>query len=218
MDQEFEHFKLLDGILYYGRPTARMMKNQEKKDRLVIPELFKQMVLDENHNSIFSGHLGTKKTYQQVSRKVLLERDVSFSTRMDQHVCGLCHEERQARIRIRGDMRSITVSRPLEIVGADILEPLPMTNQGNRYILVFTDHFTKWVEAIAIPKQSAEIVAKCFVEGFVCRHGDSREVIDRQRKSIHRRNDDIIHQKLGTDPLKNSRISSGDKWNHGKVQ
>ena len=201
MEQEFEHFKLMDGILYYGRPTARMMKNQEKKDRLVIPELFKQVVLDENHNLIFSGHLGTKKTYQRLAEKYYW-RGMYHSVQEWINMCVDCAMKKTGPDKNRGDMRSITVSRPLEIVGADILEPLPITSQGNRYILVFTDHFTKWVEAIAIPKQSAEIVAKCFVEEFVCRHGTPEKLLtDRGRAFIGEMMTNI-HQKLGTDPLR----------------
>jgi hypothetical protein len=62
-----------------------------------------------------------------------------------------------------GDSFSIVVSRPLEVIRADILGPLPMSTTGNRYILFFTNHFTKWVEVFAIQKQTADIIAKCFL-------------------------------------------------------
>ena len=48
----------------------------------------------------------------------------------------------------------------------DICGPYPVSNRGNRYILVITDHFTKWVEAYAIPNQEAVTVAFCF-ETFI---------------------------------------------------
>jgi hypothetical protein len=40
---------------------------------------------------------------------------------------------------------------PMERVAVDIFGPLPLTKQGNKYILVTSDLFTKWTEAIAIP-------------------------------------------------------------------
>lgn len=46
-----------------------------------------------------------------------------------------------------------------------------MTDQGNRYILVIGDYFTKWTEAFAIPDQEAETVAKKLVHEFICRLG-----------------------------------------------
>ena len=36
---------------------------------------------------------------------------------------------------------------PLERVAMDILGPLPVTERGNRYVLVIGDYFTKWVES-----------------------------------------------------------------------
>ena len=39
----------------------------------------------------------------------------------------------------------------MERVAVDILGPLPVTERGNRYILVLTDCFTKWTEVYAIP-------------------------------------------------------------------
>jgi len=58
----------------------------------------------------------------------------------------------------------------------DILGPLPCTCQGNKYILVVMDYFTKWPEAYALPNQEAGVVAQAFVEGFVCRHGILEEL------------------------------------------
>ena len=34
----------------------------------------------------------------------------------------------------------------MERIGIDILGPLPKTNNGNKYLLVCTDYFTKWPE------------------------------------------------------------------------
>lgn len=48
---------------------------------------------------------------------------------------------------------------PNEIVQIDLIEPLPITRVGNRYVLVI-DHFTKWCAAILIPYPNAWTVAK----------------------------------------------------------
>ncbi len=42
------------------------------------------------------------------------------------------------------------IERPFVRVGLDIIGPLPMTKQGNSYIITLVDYFTKWVEAKAI--------------------------------------------------------------------
>ena len=49
--------------------------------------------------------------------------------------------------------------------------PLPITEAGNKYLLITTDYFTKWVEAYPIPNQEAITVAEALVYGYVCRFG-----------------------------------------------
>lgn len=68
-------------------------------------------------------------------------------------------------------MKLYNVGAPMERIALDIMGPLPMTKQGNRYILVIGDYFTKWTEAFAIPDQEAETVAKKLVHEFICRLG-----------------------------------------------
>ena len=53
----------------------------------------------------------------------------------------------------------------------DILGPLPLTDRGNKYVLVVGDYFTKWVEAYPMPNMEAGTVAELFVSRFVCQFG-----------------------------------------------
>ena len=59
----------------------------------------------------------------------------------------------------------------MERVAIDVLGPLPVSESGNRYILIAMDYFTKWPEAYALPNQEAETVAKVLVDQFVSRFG-----------------------------------------------
>ena len=43
--------------------------------------------------------------------------------------------------------------------------------QGNRYIIVTMDYHTKWPEAKAIPKATADETEKFIFEKIICRHG-----------------------------------------------
>ena len=46
----------------------------------------------------------------------------------------------------------------------DILGPLPRSEDGNRYLMVVEDYFTKWTESIPIPNAETTTVARTFVE------------------------------------------------------
>ena len=54
----------------------------------------------------------------------------------------------------------------MQIVATDILGPLPLTCNGNSYLLVATDYFTRWVEAYPIPNQEAVTVANKLTQEF----------------------------------------------------
>lgn len=60
---------------------------------------------------------------------------------------------------------------PLEKIATDILGELPQTANGNKYILVVADYFTKWTEAFALPNIEAKTVAAKIVEEFIVRLG-----------------------------------------------
>lgn len=50
-------------------------------------------------------------------------------------------------------------------------EPASCIKQGNEYILVFVDHFTKWPEAFATVSADAATTARIFIDFWICRHG-----------------------------------------------
>ncbi len=52
----------------------------------------------------------------------------------------------------------------------DVIQ-FPPTYDGNRYAVVFMDYLTKWPEVYPTSDQTAETIAKLFVEKIVCRHG-----------------------------------------------
>ena len=68
-------------------------------------------------------------------------------------------------------MQKVGASRPMERIDTDILGELPLTDKGNRYILVVSDYFTKWTEAFPMPNMEARTVADIIVREVVSRFG-----------------------------------------------
>jgi hypothetical protein len=48
---------------------------------------------------------------------------------------------------------------PFERIAIDVVGPFPWSDQGNIYLLITVDCFTKWLEAYAISYQEALTVA-----------------------------------------------------------
>jgi hypothetical protein len=57
----------------------------------------------------------------------------------------------------------------LDVVGGK--GALPTTHNGNKYILTFQDDLSKFSEAIAIPNQEADTIAKAFISRIILKHG-----------------------------------------------
>ena len=73
-------------------------------------------------------------------------------------------------------LNSIPVGGPFHLMGVDVLQ-LPVTEAGNKYVVVFADYLTKWVEAFAVKDQSAQTIAHLLVEEIFCRHGAPQQLL-----------------------------------------
>ena len=69
----------------------------------------------------------------------------------------------------------------------DILGPFSILSLGNKYLLVFTDSFTKWVEAFPISNMRTKTIAEVYVTQFVSRYGVPLEINIDQGKNFDSR-------------------------------
>ena len=56
-------------------------------------------------------------------------------------------------------MGRLRVGTPVDCIATYYLGPLPVTNRGHRYILLFTDHFTKNIDVVPVCDMTAEVCA-----------------------------------------------------------
>ena len=70
----------------------------------------------------------------------------------------------------RGALQNVKSGYPMQIIAMDIMGPFPKSRNGNKYILVVSDYFTRWVEAYAIPNQEATTVAVKLIDSMFCRY------------------------------------------------
>ena len=69
-------------------------------------------------------------------------------------------------------------------MAVDILGPLPQTSEGNAYILVAEDYFTRWLEAWAIPNQEAGTVAQKLVNEMFFRFSIPDQILSDQGRQF----------------------------------
>ena len=136
----------------------------------IVPLSERRKVLSYCHDHQTAGHLGIKKTLSKVRQSYYwpgLQRDVR------QYVadCEKCQKSKDPLKTPRAPMQIVGASRPMERIATDILGELPVTDKGNRYILVVSDYYTKWTEAFPMPNMEARTVADIIVREVVSRFG-----------------------------------------------
>ena len=164
--REFDHFIMKRGILY-----RKYNSDIGEKFQLVLPQQYHEEVLRGLHDDV--GHLGRDKTLGLVRERFYWPK---MASSVDQKIknCWRC-TTRKTPTNIRAPLVSIKTSQPLELVSLDYLS-LEMSKGGYAYILVVTDHFTKYAQAYATTNQSAQTTANVFFNQFVVHYGFPRRI------------------------------------------
>ena len=72
-----------------------------------------------------------------------------------------CIKRKSPKNKTRVPLNPVESNAPLEIAGTDFVGPLPLTEDGNRYIMTFHDHFTRWPVAFPLKKATEIEVVDC---------------------------------------------------------
>ncbi|CAM6102398.1 unnamed protein product [Calypogeia fissa] len=62
----------------------------------------------------------------------------------------------------------------------DFAGPLPLTVRHHRYVLVMVEHFSKWIELVALPDKASEETAYAFLDRVLSHFGAPAEVLTDQ--------------------------------------
>jgi hypothetical protein len=77
-------------------------------------------------------------------------------------------------VRTSFSSQQLTLS-PLPIQGmfyrwsCDLAGELPQTSRGNVYIMIMIEHFSKWVELVALPDKSSHNISQAFLQQVLSR-------------------------------------------------
>jgi hypothetical protein len=81
-------------------------------------------------------------------------------------------------------MHQYNAGAPFERIAIDVAGTFPLSDKGNKYLLIAMDYFTKCPEDYALPKQEVSKVAKAQVANFFCRFGIPRELHSTQGRNF----------------------------------
>lgn len=135
--------------------------------QIVVPQVYRQHVLNLTHDHPWSGHLGVTKTYNRILMHFFwpgLKADVS-------QFCQTCHI-----CQVAGKPNQVippaplcpipVIGEPFEYVIIDCVGPLPKSKSGNQFLLTIMCLATRYPEAIPLRKITAPAVVKALLKFF----------------------------------------------------
>ena len=162
---------------------------------------FRQILMDEAHNSAYSIHPGSTKNVYGLKTKILVEWD-------EGRYCTIC---RPVRYLSKDQGRTLEASRivatpthpGLEMgwdeIGMDFVVGLPRTQKGHDSIWVIVDRLTKAAHFIPVrTNYGGEKLAKLYVENIVKLHGVPSRIVSKRGTQFTSRFWKSLHKAMGT--------------------
>ena len=164
MRQESQYFLSDNDILYKQSHTGEGTVIQ-----MVVPKPLQTELLHWCYDHFMSGHLGLNKTYERL-RSTYFWKNMFADLQQWIKSCVSCAQKKRDVHHSKPPLLPIAVSGTWEVIAAECMGPLPVTNLGNRYIIIIGNLFTKYIETAALPSIETAIVTQVFLDKIVFRH------------------------------------------------
>lgn len=130
-----------------------------------------------NYLHDMNGHLGITKTLE-LTRKRFYWPSLRDDLKRYVNKCADCAKKKDINTTNKLPMVKVNANEllPFEKIGIDILGPLPTTDNGNKYILVLQDYFTKWMDAKAVKSIESSVIIDWLVK-FISTHGVPKSIV-----------------------------------------
>ncbi|XP_064469873.1 uncharacterized protein LOC135384605 [Ornithodoros turicata] len=154
-----------DGLLLRYVPGLDEEDESVSPFKVVVPRKLRRVFMRYFHDSALAGHGSGSKTFHKLCRVATwpgMRQDVMRFTRS----CPVCQKAKPRGGKPPGFMQPVVSSYPWHIVACDVMGPFPRSPRGNQYLLVVTDHFSKWVELFPLRKLVSERIWDRLMETF----------------------------------------------------
>lgn len=164
--KQFSRLVVNRGVLY------RLVNIDEAEQlQLVLPARYRSTAFNGAHSEV--GHPGRDRTLSILKDRFYWPK---MNTDIEEWIskCDRCIK-RKSPTNARAPMVSIITHAPMEMVCMDYLT-IEKSKGGYQYILVVTDHYTKFALAIPTKNMTAKTTAAAFFKEFVVHYGLPKRV------------------------------------------
>ncbi|KAG5862390.1 hypothetical protein JTB14_015634 [Gonioctena quinquepunctata] len=158
--EQLEQVNEEENELYYFSKDGIVYRREENVDKLMVPKVYVNKVLEEFHDSPLAGHQGQQKTLLNIE-KIFYWTGIRTDIINYCIKCDACNRRKTSPHMKKVPLQKFTPTQePWELTSMDIVGPLVTSMNGNRYLLTFQDYFTKYPEVIPLPDQKADTIAR----------------------------------------------------------
>ena len=149
--------------------------------QIVVPEALVPNVLTWHHDSPFAGHRGSDTMLAAVRFRYYWNLMPTVIKEFCRE-CEKCQKFNYSNLASRAPLGGISAQRRNEFLELDFMGPFRKTRNGNEFIVLGIDVFTKYLEGVATISFDALISALFIFNVIYCRHGPYEKVLtDRGR-------------------------------------
>lgn len=142
---KYPTFRVENNLLYKFVSNNHNILSNLREWKLVIPTKNRLEVLKVYHNDECSGHFGVSKTLNRILELYYwprMRKDVMNYVRK----CAICQANKTSTLGTPGLMGQYRdIKFPFQMISCDLLGPYVRSKNGNRFVLVVIDWFTKFI-------------------------------------------------------------------------
>jgi hypothetical protein len=140
----------------------------------------KKKIISEMHDCPVGGHQGIQRTLERIKLYITwpgIGEDVTKYVKQ----CKTCQLNKETHSKIKLPITiTDTQTIPWDKIYLDIVGPLSITENGNKYILTCQDNLSKYYIGVPLQSQTAEEVTNAFVKYIVLIYGIPTEIVTDQ--------------------------------------
>ena len=192
--KHYDNYQVIDNVLYHCQT-----RNGTTTTKYVLPSQLTDYTISQIHSTIYSGHLGTKRSYHKL-------RNIVFRPGLKQRVakfvreCDVCQKVKTTPTKT-APLQPLHPSAPNELITTDLAGPLTKTARNNTHMMVIVDHFTKFVDIVAVPDIKATTIADRLVEHMM-RYGICEHILSDLGTQLQSQVVELTYDALGVERLK----------------
>ena len=156
----------------------------EEHNPALAPKALQGVLLKLAHDSPAAGHHSYEKTLHRLSRFWYwpeIKEDCKYYCK----ACIICNKVNLPAHKKQVELQQIPPPMKFnDRVHIDLMGPLPL-DQGNRYLLVMIDAFSKFMHVRALSDKTMQVVSEGFMEDWIAMHGVCNTLVSDQGKEFN---------------------------------